>query len=124
MRTAVLIILTLSLMACSNIQKQSLIGNFQGSLPCLDCNKIDAKLSLRPNNNYVYYKTYFLKNKEQHPFIERGKYVVDSQRNLIRLNNSDSLALFIGENYLEITAPNGKRSKNGQNYRLYKANSK
>lgn len=120
MKKFALIAITTLLGACSLQSQKTISGIYQGTLPCSDCEKIQAKLTLNHDKTYQYSTVYF-KNKKQHPFVEKGLYTWDDQKeNVIRLSNSGNLALQVNQDYVELCDSQGNVAKNQNNYKLYK----
>lgn len=120
MKKFALIAATAALSACSLLSQKSVSGTYRGTLPCADCSKIQAELILNKDKTYQYNTVYF-KNKEQHPFMEKGVYTWDEKKpNVIRLSNSGNLALHVGENHVELCDANGEMVKDSNKYKLDK----
>lgn len=111
------------LSACSTLSPQaekSVSGVFKGTLPCADCEKIEAELTLNQDNSYEYHTVYFKRGKE-YPFTDKGKYSWDKEReNVIRLESSENLAVLVNDTYAELCGPDGKPVEGKQDYRLKK----
>lgn len=127
MKKIVLIALTTLLGACSTLSDKTISGTFKGTLPCADCQKIEAELILNADKTYQY-RTVFFKRKEQHPFIEKGVYVWDQNKpNTIRLHSAKEdhnsalpdILLKISDTGVEMCDENGKVPY-GNNYKLSK----
>ncbi|MGX3020526.1 copper resistance protein NlpE N-terminal domain-containing protein [Ursidibacter sp. B-7004-1] len=118
MKKIALIAFTTMLGACSGLPQKTVSGTYKGSLPCADCEKIDAELVLNSDKTYQYNTVYF-KNKEQHPYIEKGNYIWDTNKsNVLRLNNSGNLTLLVTDSYVEVCDENGNPTKTKNNYKL------
>ncbi|AUI65297.1 MULTISPECIES: copper resistance protein NlpE [Glaesserella] len=112
------------LSACSLLPQKSVSGTYQGTLPCADCEKIEAELVLNSDKTYQYNTVYF-KNKEQHPFTEKGTYAWDNNKpNVVRLTNSDNLALKIADTFVEFCDASGNTINSKHNYKLQKVSPK
>lgn len=129
MKKIALIALATMLGACSSLSQKTVSGTFKGTLPCADCQKIEAELILNNDSTYQY-STVFFKNKEQHPFMEKGVYLWDEKKpNVIHLqsgkaNNNSALPdilLKISDTHVEMCDAEGK-VPHGNNYRLLKVN--
>lgn len=127
MKKLALIALTTLLGACSTLSHKTVSGTFKGTLPCADCQKIEAELILNNDNTYQY-STVFFKNKEQHPFTEKGVYVWDEKKpNIIHLNsgkaNNNSalpdILLKVTDTHVEMCDAAGN-VPHGNNYKLTK----
>lgn len=93
MKKLALLSLSGLLAACSLVPSDSLSGTYQGTLPCADCEKIEAELVLKSNQTYEY-KTVYFKRGEQFPFSESGTFSRHAEKeNVIRLENSGNLQL-------------------------------
>ncbi len=118
-----LLLTTVTLLgACSVLPNKTVSGTYQGTLPCADCEKIEAKLTLNADNSYQYDTVYF-KNKKQHEFSEKGTFEWDKNKeNVIRLDKSaGNLALHVGDNHVELCDAEGNTVKQeGVNYKLQK----
>lgn len=123
MKKMALFSLTVLLSACTNpliSQPDPISGVFKGTLPCADCEKIEAELTLNADNTYEYHTVYYKKGQE-HPFTDKGKYSWDQNRkNVIRLESSDNLAILINDSHAELCGPDGKPVEGKQDYRLQK----
>ena len=119
MKKIALIAFTTILGACSLLTQKSVSGTYKGTLPCADCEKIEAEIVLNADRTYQYNMIFF-KNKELHQFIEKGDYVWDGKKsNVIRLTNSDNLAILVTDSYIEICDTDGNPVA-GHNYKLQK----
>lgn len=109
------------LSACSSFAPQKGVsGVFKGTLPCADCEKIEAELTLNPDNSYEYHTVYY-KRGQEYPFTDKGKYSWDKQNpNVVRLENSENLAVLISESHAELCGPDGKPVQGKPDYRLQK----
>lgn len=120
MKKIALIALSGLLGACSLLPQKNVSGTFKGTLPCADCEKIEAELVLNSDNTYEYHTVYFKKGQE-HPFSEKGQYRWDKNKdNVIHLENSGNLSLQINETYAEFCGPDGNTVKGKSDYRLNK----
>ncbi|MBF0785092.1 copper resistance protein NlpE [Muribacter muris] len=120
MKKIILMSIATLLSACSTLSPKSVSGTYEGTLPCADCEKIEAKLVLNADSTYQYNTLYF-KNKEKHPFIEKGTYTWDgNKKGVIRLTNSGNLAVKLSDTFVEFCDANGETSKSGNNYKLHK----
>lgn len=112
--------LTTMLAACSLLPSKTVSGTYQGTLPCADCEKIEAELILNKDNTYQYNTVYY-KNKEKHPFHEKGRYTWDPNKsNVIRLTNSGNMAAQVSDKYVEFCDASGNTVKSSHNYKLQK----
>lgn len=122
MKKLAIIALATALSACSTLSLQtdkSVSGVFKGILPCADCEKIDAVLTLNQDKSYEYH-TVYLKRGKEYPFTDKGTYSWDTQnKNVIRLDNSN-LAILITGTYAELCGTDGKPVEGKQDYRLQK----
>lgn len=117
MNKIAIIALTTLLGACSSFTSQPISGTYKGTLPCADCEKIEAVLTLNEDNTYEYNTVYFKRGK-QLPFIEKGRY--SRQANLIRLEESGHINLKVTEQYAELCDDKGNTVQSNHNYRLMK----
>lgn len=108
------------LSACSIFpQQQPLSGIYAGTLPCADCEKIDAMLTLHQDGSYEYNTVYFKRGKS-FPFNEKGKFSRSSDNHrTIRLESSANLTLKITDEYAEFCDEKGN-SVNPHEYKLLK----
>ncbi|MCT8544289.1 copper resistance protein NlpE [Glaesserella parasuis] len=106
------------LSACSLWPQKSVSGTYQGTLPCADCEKIEAQLILNSDKTYQYNTVYF-KNKEQYPFTEKGSYVWDQDKDDV-LHLSNDFKFKVGENFVEFCDEKGNVLKSWYNYKLNK----
>lgn len=109
------------LSACSSFAPQKGVsGVFKGTLPCADCEKIEAELTLNQDNSYEYHTVYY-KRGQEYPFTDKGKYSWDKQNpNVVRLENSENLAVLISETHAELCGLDGKPVQGKSDYRLQK----
>ncbi|MDO4697534.1 MAG: copper resistance protein NlpE N-terminal domain-containing protein [Pasteurellaceae bacterium] len=114
------------LAACSSQSDKELSGIYQGTLPCGDCEKIEAKLILKQDKTYQYHTVYH-KGNIRYPFLEVGTYKWDRHKqNTIRLQvlknqRKDILAdimLKVSENEVELCDAEGNSSSIPQHYKL------
>lgn len=106
------------LSACSLWPQKSVSGTYQGTLPCADCEKIEAQLILNSDKTYQYNTVYF-KNKEQHPFMEKGTYSWDKDKSdVIRLSNE--FVFKVTDELIEFCDENGEVVKSKYSYKLQK----
>lgn len=119
-KIAILTLATL-LSGCSMLTQNHIAGTYKGTLPCADCEKIDAELILNQDGTYEYNTLYF-KRGEQFPFTEKGKFSRNPQNDLtIRLENSADLTLKVTPEYAEFCDKYGNSVK-GKEYKLKKIN--
>ncbi|MCK3654423.1 hypothetical protein A4G19_01160 [Pasteurellaceae bacterium Macca] len=118
-KTTALTVAALTLSACSSFLQPNVAGTYQGTLPCADCEKIEAKLVLNHDNTYQYNTVYF-KNNKKFPFSETGRYTHDSAKGIIKLTNSNDLSLKVHGSYAELCDEQGHVPKSGNNYKLQK----
>lgn len=112
------------LSACSAITQYTAPGTYQGTLPCIDCDKIDATLTLNKDKSYKYDTIYF-KGAETFKYNEKGNYSWDKTKtNVIALDeNSANVKFQVNSDYVEMTDANGNVAVNSKNnYKLYKVN--
>ena len=120
MKKIALIALATVLSACSLLPQKSVSGTYQGTLPCADCEKIAVHLVLNSDQTYEYNTVYY-KNKEQHPFMEKGTYTWDSKKSdVIRLTNSDNIAVKVSPDHVEVCDTDGNLIQSKNNYKLPK----
>lgn len=117
MKKTVCFALTALLSACSLLPSAQTPTTYEGTLPCVDCEKIEAKLTLYPDNRYEYQTVYFIRG-QQHPFNETGQYD-PKQSKFITLENSGGLKLRVDQGYVEYCDHSGQSVKNA-NYKLNK----
>lgn len=114
---------TAMLSACSLLpqSQQSVTGTYVGELPCADCEKIQAQLTLNTDKTYQYDTIYF-KDKKEYAYRDKGKYSWEPNKsNVIRLEKaSGNLAFQVSDKYVEICDPNGNTTKSNNNYKLEK----
>lgn len=120
MKKIALIALAVLLGACSSFTQKSVSGTFKGTLPCADCEKIEAELVLSKDNTYEYNTVYFKKGQE-HPFSEKGKFTWDQTKpNVIRLESMGNLTLQISDTHAEFCGADGTPVKSKHSYKLTK----
>lgn len=120
MKKIALVAFATLLSACSTLSTDKTVsGVFKGTLPCADCEKIDAVLTLNADKSYEYH-TVYLKRGQEYPFTDKGTYSWDAQnKNVIRLDNSN-LAMLITDTHAELCGTDGKPVEGKQDYRLQK----
>lgn len=98
-------------------------GEYEGLLPCADCEGIQTKLTLTHDKTYTL-EEHYVKNGEQlHPTKIDGKFAFDEkQTSLIRLDeNAEQRAFFVGENFVEARdKETGEKLSQKLNYTLKK----
>lgn len=121
MKKIALVAFTTMLGACSLLPQKTVSGTFQGDLPCADCEKIQAELTLNADKTYRYNTIYF-KNGKEHSFTDKGTYSWDKNKSdVIRLEqDSGNLALKVSENQVEICDADGNPAKSANSYILRK----
>lgn len=122
MKKLAIVALATILSACSTLipANKTTSGVFKGTLPCADCEKIEAELTLNKDSTYEYHTVYHKRGKE-YPFTDKGKYSWDKERNnVVRLENSANLAVLISDTHAELCGPDGKPVEGKQDYRLPK----
>ncbi|QLB14415.1 hypothetical protein A6B39_02605 [Mannheimia granulomatis] len=109
------------LSACSLLPQKSVTGTYAGELPCVDCEKIQAKLTLNADKTYQYDTVYF-KDKKEYAYRDNGTYSWEPNKtNVIRLEKaSGNLAFQVSDSHVEICDPNGNTVKSKHNYKLQK----
>lgn len=123
-KLAIIATTILLITACSNSSK-TILGIYQGTLPCADCEKIEAKLVLNADQTYQY-QTVSFKNKEKLTLVEEGKFHWDPNKDkVIRLKNNITATLpdilfKVSKNAVEMCDTNGNTVKGLHNYQLYK----
>lgn len=112
---------TVMLGACSLLPNKKVTGTYAGELPCADCEKIQAQLTLNADQTYQYDTIYF-KDKKEYAFRDNGKYSWEPNKsNVIRLEKpSGNLAFLVSEQYVEVCDPNGNTVTGSHNYKLDK----
>lgn len=120
MKKIALIGFTAMLGACS-LLPQRVTGTYAGELPCIDCEKIQARLTLNADKTYQYDTIYF-KDKKEYQYRDKGTYSFDENKSdVIRLEKSSgNLAFQVSDRYVEICDPNGNTVQNSNNYKLEK----
>lgn len=113
------------LSGCSLLPQKQISGVYQGDLPCADCEKISAKLTLNADKTYQYDTVYF-KNSKSFAYSDKGTFEWDKNKaNVIRLDKqSGNLALQVAENYVEICDADGNPTHSNNNYKLQKISQK
>lgn len=121
MKKIALISLAVMLSACTQLLPGNTVsGTFKGILPCADCEKIEAELTLNKDNTYEYNTVYF-KRGQEYPFSEKGKYSRDKvNSNVVHLENSGGLIVQVSDTHAEFCGPDGKPVQSKHDYRLKK----
>ncbi|MDD0823635.1 copper resistance protein NlpE [Mannheimia sp. AT1] len=122
MKKIALIGLTTAMLgACSLLPQQNVTGTYAGELPCADCEKIQAQLTLNADKTYQYDTVYF-KDKKEYAYRDKGTYSWEpNKKNVLRLEKaSGNLAFLVTEQYVEICDSNGNTVKSDNNYKLDK----
>ena len=122
MKKIALVLAASLLGACSMLPNKNVAGTYQGTLPCADCEKIEAELVLNADNTYQYNTVYF-KNGKQHPFADKGKFTWDKQKSgVIQLEqDSGNMLLKVADKYVELLDAEGNPVTDTQlNYKLMK----
>ncbi|MFA9488217.1 MULTISPECIES: copper resistance protein NlpE N-terminal domain-containing protein [unclassified Mannheimia] len=112
---------TAILSACSLLPQKTVTGSYAGVLPCADCEKIEAKLTLNADKTYQYDTIYF-KDKKEYAYRDNGTYRQEPNKpNVIRLEKaSGNLAFKVQDQYVELCDPNGNTVESPNNYKLNK----
>ncbi len=120
MKKIVVIGVATLLSACS-MTTQNIAGTYKGTLPCGDCDKIEATLVLNADSSYHYSPIYF-KNNIPNDYDEDGKFSWDKNKeNVIVLDeNSGNIKFKVGDNYVEMCDPDGNVVVSSFNYKLRK----
>jgi uncharacterized lipoprotein NlpE involved in copper resistance len=76
-------------------------GNYEGTLPCIDCDSVVTTLQLNLNSTYSKQETFYTSNGGKKTFTEKGTIEWDSSGNAISLNTGQGKTTFlVGENML------------------------
>lgn len=99
-------------------------GTYKGVLPCASCPGIDTTLIINDDGSYEL-TTLFLEEKDAKPETVRGKYSLNEDKTLLRLDEAgNGYVYFIGDGLLEMRdddGTTGERNADEQaNYRLKK----
>jgi uncharacterized lipoprotein NlpE involved in copper resistance len=82
-------------------------GSYTGTIPCTDCEGIEARIVLNPDETYQVSYTYL--GKDDSPYIVSGKFTWDKNGNMITLDDKGIPPYyFIGENTLQQLDMEGK----------------
>ncbi|WP_301098907.1 copper resistance protein NlpE [Otariodibacter sp.] len=120
MKTLAVFGITALLSACSLLPEKTVSGTYKGTLPCADCEKIEANIILNNDKTYQYNAVFF-KNKEQYPFIEKGTYEwYPEKTDVLKLSDSRNLTLHITDSYIELYDAEGNAPESGLSYKLEK----
>jgi len=98
-------------------------GDYQGTLPCADCEGIKTLLVLNADSTYHLTETYLGKG-DHNPFKSAGKFSFDNTDSVITLDkNGDQRKYFIAENQLYALDQEGKKIQGNlaEHYILNKA---
>ncbi len=100
-------------------------GNYEGTLPCADCEGIETKLSLKQDGSYTLTTTY-LGEEGENRFEQKGSFTWNEAGNTILLSGivDGSPQYFVGENYLLHLDMEGNKVTGplAEMYRLTKSN--
>ena len=99
-------------------------GTYKGVLPCASCPGIDTTLIINDDGSYEL-TTLFLEEKDAKPETVRGKYSLNEDKTLLRLDEAgNGYVYFIGDGLLEMRdddGTTGERNAGEQaNYHLQK----
>lgn len=98
-------------------------GDYQGILPCADCEGIKTLLVLNADSTYHLTETYLGKG-DNNPFNSKGQFSFDNSGSVITLDkNGDQRKYFIAENRLYALDQDGKKIEGNlaEHYILNKA---
>ncbi len=108
------------LSACS-MTASNIAGTYRGTLPCSDCDKIEAKLVLNADSSYVYETIYF-KNNRPNEYFEEGQFNWDKNKEdvIVLDENAGNRRFKVRGNTIEMCDSNGNVAVSGLNYKLKK----
>ncbi|MDG6881270.1 Copper homeostasis protein CutF [Phocoenobacter uteri] len=120
MKKLMVISIATLLSACS-MTANNVAGTYQGTLPCSDCDKIEAKLVLKSDKSYIYETTYF-QNKQPNEYLEKGQFEWDAKKEdvIVLDEHAGNRKFKIRDNYVEMCDQDGNVAKTGLNYKLKK----
>jgi len=127
LRTIQFYILIFILCTDSNLQKNDLIGNYEGIIPCADCPGIKMVLQLCKNSKYRSSLTYIDRNTN---FTETGLWSLqkseEKKETIINLESektkSRTYLLVLNNSTLELLDSERKRIKSNLNFKLHRNN--
>ncbi|MDP8171433.1 copper resistance protein NlpE [Pasteurella skyensis] len=113
------VICCISLLSACSLMNKNIAGSYQGTLPCADCDKINAKLILKRDQSYIYETVYF-KGVKTYDYIEQGKFDWDKEKNdIITLDdNAGNIKFKVTGNSVEMCDAKGNVTKSNLNYKL------
>ena len=77
--------------------KDKAVGNYEGMIPCADCEGIKAELSVESDKTYTFSFTYLGTDSE--PFVSIGEWEIDEEDRLVLLRSDGTV-----EQYLKIVS--------------------
>ena len=93
----VLLIIFLLGILLSGCTKDEAVGNYEGIIPCADCEGIKAELSVKSDKTYTFSFTYLGTDSE--PFVSIGSWEIDEEGRLVLLRSDGSI-----EQYLKVVS--------------------
>lgn len=93
----ILLIIFLLGILLSGCTKDKVVGNYEGIIPCADCEGIKAELSVKSDKTYTFSFTYL--GTESEPFVSTGEWEIDEQGRLVLLRSDGTV-----EQYLKIVS--------------------
>jgi len=91
-----LIIFLLGIML-SGCTKDEVVGNYEGIIPCADCEGIKAELYVESDKTYTFSFTYL--DMDSEPYIATGSWEIDKEGRLVLLRSDGTI-----EQYLKIVS--------------------
>jgi uncharacterized lipoprotein NlpE involved in copper resistance len=103
----VLIIIFLLGISLSGCTKTKVVGNYEGIIPCADCEGIKAELAIKSDLIYTFTFTYLGKDVE--PYEAAGNWQIDKKGRLVLLASDDKRV----EQYFKIVSQNEVKMLDG-----------
>jgi uncharacterized lipoprotein NlpE involved in copper resistance len=96
----ILIIMFLLGISLSGCTRDKVIGDYEGIIPCADCEGIKAELSVNTDKTYTFTFTYL--GTDAQPYVATGNWEIDKEGRLVLLR-SDGTGI---EQYFKIVSQN------------------
>jgi uncharacterized lipoprotein NlpE involved in copper resistance len=91
----------------SGCSKTKIEGNFEGIIPCADCEGIKAELAVNSDSTYTFKFTYL--GKDVQPYIATGNWKIDEKGRLVLLRPDGESV----EQYFKIVSQNEVKMLDG-----------
>jgi len=104
---AFILIILFLLGLLSGCNKTDVVGNYEGIIPCADCEGIKAELAIKNDSTYIFKFTYL--GTDSAPYESTGNWKIDEKGRLVLLASDGERV----EQYLKIVSQNEVKMLDG-----------